>query len=74
MSTQREIAKMYKDIQNKLSVARRDLAELQATCLHPSPQKTHRANTGNYDPSSDCYWTDFACLDCGKSWTKEGSL
>jgi hypothetical protein len=51
-----------------------ELAALQTACVHPSATKRHGANTGNYDPSADWYWTDFNCPDCGKSWTLEGSL
>jgi hypothetical protein len=69
-----EIAQMYRDIRARLSGAERDLLELQEVCSHPALKKTHRANTGNYDPSADFYWTKFDCPDCGKSWMGEGSV
>lgn len=43
-------------------------------CPHESLLKKHRANTGNYDPSANSYWTEFTCLDCGKFWTEKGSV
>lgn len=43
----------------------------QENCTHPDETLLMRrdANTGNYDPSSDCYWADFWCQECGKHWT-----
>ena len=71
---QRQIVKMHTEIRSRIKAAQRDLDQLQATCQHPSATKKHRSNTGNYDPSTDSYWTDFACPDCEKRWSKEGSL
>jgi hypothetical protein len=47
---------------------------LQNECQHIAVVKTHKANTGNYSPSDDCYWTEFSCPDCGKRWQQEGSV
>lgn len=44
-----------------------------SSCTHRGAEKTHGSNTGNYDPSADCYWTDFHCRTCGRSWHEEGS-
>lgn len=49
------------------------IEQIQKECPHTNAQKKHRADTGNYDPSSDCYWTEFTCSDCGKMWSEEGS-
>lgn len=46
-------------------------AKKPASCQHPSATRTARANTGNYDPSADCYWYEFRCPDCGKFWTED---
>lgn len=48
---------------------------IQAECSHPRAclDVSHRASTGNYDPTQDCYWTDFTCGLCQKFWTEEGS-
>lgn len=51
----------------------KELTALQESCAHPRVTKEHKGNTGNYDPSADCYWTEFSCPDCGKWWTEEGS-
>lgn len=44
------------------------LKELQESCPHTDLEETYGANTGNYDPSSDCYWTNYYCPDCDKRW------
>jgi hypothetical protein len=49
------------------------LRNIQEKCLHIRAEKKHGASTGNYDPSSDRYWTDFHCLECDKRWHEEGS-
>lgn len=53
-----------------LEAARR-LQALRDMCPHPDAHvtKKHGANTGNYDPSADCSWTDNTCHACGKKWT-----
>lgn len=49
------------------------LLELQTMCTHHNVTKKFCGNTGNYDPSSDSYWIDWSCLDCGKRWTTDQS-
>ncbi len=46
---------------------------IQEKCSHPEEavDKKYRSNTGNYDPSADCYWIDFKCGLCHKFWTKD---
>ncbi len=61
-SLRKEIDKIYKRIHR-----------LQESCKHKHVTKKHGSNTGNYDPTQDCYWTDFTCLDCDKRWTEDGS-
>jgi predicted nucleic acid-binding Zn ribbon protein len=46
--------------------------ELQDQCQHENLVKTYHSDTGAY--SSQRYWTDFRCPDCGKFWVKEGSI
>ena len=41
------------------------------TCKHPNLEKTHKSNTGNYDPSADSYWIEFKCPDCNKFWMED---
>ena len=43
----------------------------QQLCTHPDLKKTHKADTGNYDPSANRYWVEFECPDCGKKWVEE---
>jgi hypothetical protein len=47
-----------------------ELRKHQNKCKHKKAVKKHGSNTGNYDPSADCYWTDFYCPTCLKKWRK----
>lgn len=40
----------------------------QDKCKHLRATYVNRANTGNYDPSADSYWTDWSCPTCLKKW------
>ena len=59
-----EIKREINDLEGRLK-------EIQEECSHPkvSLKIEYRSNTGNYDPSSNCYWTDYHCKLCGKRWT-----
>ena len=48
-----------------------EVASIQGHCSHPKETlyKQTDANTGNYDPSEDTYWTDYHCHVCDKMWT-----
>lgn len=59
----RQIAELYNQLEAH-----------QKKCKHLKVVKTHGANTGNYDPSADCYWTDFDCPTCLKKWRVDGSV
>lgn len=61
-------------INKRIEKAQKELLDLQSSCPHTNHTKKHGANTGNYDPSADCYWTDFKCPDCGKWWRVKGSV
>jgi hypothetical protein len=56
-----------------LRTAQDQIDLIQEICYHPDVVKTHKSNTGNYDPHADCYWTEFKCPDCGKWWSEVGS-
>lgn len=47
------------------------IRSFQDKCKHPTVERRHRANTGNYDPTCDCYWDECECQDCGKHWTED---
>lgn len=46
---------------------------IQERCKHLKVEKSHHADTGNYDPRDNSYWTCFHCLNCDKKWVEEGS-
>lgn len=55
------------ELNNKISA-------YQQKCKHSSFTKKHGSNTGNYDPTADCYWTECECNDCGHWWRVDGSI
>lgn len=57
-----EIEKLEKSIGR----ARAKVNKLQAVCPHENVDAKYNSNTGNYDPTADCYWVEVKCLDCGK--------
>jgi len=62
-------------LKSQISELYKQVETIQAQCSHPKEAvtKKHSADTGNYDPSADRYWTDFTCDLCQKHWTEEGS-
>ena len=67
---------------NIIEVLKLEIAEIQSRitgiqneCSHPAAAvvKERFGDTGNYDPSSDKYWTEFHCTLCDKKWSKDGS-
>lgn len=70
---QRLIQEAYCKLKDEALRVQSELNELREGCTHPDAAKEHKSNTGNYDPSSDGYWTEFKCPDCGKQWSEEGS-
>jgi hypothetical protein len=67
MSIQSEHARIIKNL-TKWKTA---LKVLQETCHHADKDQEYGSNTGNYDPTSDCYWVMFTCNDCGKIWRED---
>lgn len=47
-----------------------EIREIQEQCNHPvaATDVAHGGSSGNYDPSDDCYWTDYHCRLCDKKW------
>lgn len=43
----------------------------QGRCKHKRVKKEYKGNTGNYDPSTDCYWINWFCPTCLKRWTTD---
>ncbi len=44
---------------------------LQDNCPHTNKISTPMADTGNYDPSQDCYWVVHQCPDCLNVWQED---
>lgn len=51
--------------------AREEYEAARNACSHPLVARVteNQGNTGNWDPSSDCYWTNHQCLLCHMRWT-----
>lgn len=58
-------------IKAKIAHGYKELSDLQNVCSHPNVKVEHRGDTGNYDRSADCYWSEHSCPDCGKFWREE---
>jgi hypothetical protein len=54
------------EISREISKLERELYEIRKACPHENFKSEYKANTGNYDPSADCYWLNVKCLDCGE--------
>lgn len=65
MKTQKQITKARDKILIKIGEMHIALSNLQAECKHPNAERINGGDTGNYDRSSDCYWIDVKCPDCG---------
>jgi hypothetical protein len=61
-------------LQRQIRELQNELHDHQDKCKHKRATKKYGSNTGNYDPSSDCYWTTFNCPTCLKIWTVDGSV
>ena len=46
-----------------------ELVAIQKACPHNDKTGRYGSNTGNYDPSADCYWINVSCEDCGRTWS-----
>lgn len=69
-----KIETRIKRVQSKLIEYNMKLHELRKECAETGHggklTGKYRGNTGNYDPSSDCYWVEFKCPICGDYWTE----
>jgi hypothetical protein len=57
-----------------IAKANEEIRKAQTACEHPGLRHRYGSNTGNYDPSSDTYWTDFYCNVCDAKWKVDGSI
>ncbi len=55
-------------INRKIALLYEELHKHQVKCKHLKVSKTYKGDTGNYDPSQDCYWIDYKCPTCLKIW------
>lgn len=64
MKTSKQIQRARARIEATIKRQHEALEALRAECTHPNMIVTHGGDTGNYDRSANCYWTDYRCPDC----------
>jgi hypothetical protein len=71
MSLDEEGTSVFK-LKAQISELNLKIAKIQEECSHPQYclDVKHRSSTGNYDPSQDCYWTEYHCQLCDKHWSE----
>lgn len=69
---QKELGKKIWKLYNQQRSIDAEIKRLQGKCKHPLLKYRCQGNTGNYDPSQDCYWTEFYCPLCDKRWDEDG--
>ena len=67
----KKIKKLIKKYNEKMEIYSSKLERLRRQCPHRDAEHINKANTGNYDPSCDSYWTDHLCHSCGHRWTTD---
>lgn len=60
-------------LEKELSKINKKIQEIREKCPHPDKtlEKINIGDTGNYDPSSDRYYSNFFCARCGERWTED---
>lgn len=61
------------ELKEQIGSIRKEIELIQDECNHPkaSLDIKHKADTGNYDPTQDSYWTEYRCGLCEKSWNED---
>jgi hypothetical protein len=70
MKMKSPLARQLKTLYKKQGDLCAKILEFRKNCPHPLSAlvKEYGSNTGNYDPSSDCYWITMQCLRCDHGW------
>lgn len=68
---QSPIKRKIERLNSKIQKLREDIKQVQEACPHADLTYKYGGDSGNYDRSQDCYWIDWHCNDCGKSWTTD---
>lgn len=60
-------------LKTEIEALQKIIVAIQKQCSHPKEalEQKSGSNTGNYDPSSDCYWKDYICHLCEKKWRED---
>jgi len=61
---------MISELKKQIAELDAKISGIQAQCSHPplAVVKVAKADTGNYDPSTDRYWNACRCGLCEKTW------
>jgi hypothetical protein len=70
--THKQLIRKYRTLKKRRMALSEQMQQIQLReCLHPNLVRTPKSNTGNYDPSSDCYWYENKCPDCERFWMED---
>lgn len=63
-------------LREQIDALQQELSRHQERCKHRWAHRTYklRGNTGNFDPTQNCYWTEYSCALCLKRWDVDGQL
>lgn len=61
-----QVEQEIRSIRQQIVELQQRALDIQVSCKHTKVQFEHKANTGNYDPSSDSDWIEVKCLTCLK--------
>ncbi|ALP47201.1 hypothetical protein phiGrn1_0310 [Vibrio phage phi-Grn1] len=53
------------ELEAQIAELQHKLEQERSRCQHTRVAYELKSNTGNYDPTCDCYWNEVKCIDCG---------
>lgn len=66
--TNKQVLRKRLSIEKKIAKLNLELFNLMESCIHDDADHVNKADTGNYSPSDDSYWTEHRCKACNKFW------
>lgn len=69
MNKNASISDLLNNYRKHIEKYQKKIKAIQDSCNHENNEAEYGSNSGNYDPSSDVWWINVKCLDCGKRMT-----
>jgi hypothetical protein len=63
--------KSVKQIKEEINSLWSKIDRIKDKCKHLFVDTVLKSDTGNYDPTQDCYWKEMTCLTCEKQWNED---